>query len=368
MSTLRNSRLFWAGAIAAGLVATASVWAEGTHGGNGGVVMVCREGGDDGTTRPIRRIELLDIYQANLREPFGMGIPVTRDKTRDPEAQIARALERLKDDPAFRIDVEFELARARARKVFLPEPPEVEVRKRLPLTGDFSGMVKDDGCHYEQLAEYRGEKDLLVDPELYRAITASPANYTDTAAFWLHEAVYKVLRNRWAASNSDKSRRIVALLFADKADPAQLRALTESTAPRTQAPYTYSTWLDPRAIPATGTFDVRLDEQPDWKNWKGNCKISASDSYDHPMVILAQIALNDAVPEGSASFPTDNIPTWKTAQIYFTCDFEMDGYRPAPKVGSYARVKLGDIVIFEGGLVRSSGLTDSHLGANLFTY
>jgi hypothetical protein len=247
------------------LLATVGGFAEGTHGGNGGVLMVCREGGDLGTQKPIERIELLDLYQANQEEGVGYGLPVSRDRATSPDAQIERALERLAFDERFQRDVRAEIAAAKRNRRFLKEPPEVAVRKRLPLTGDFTGMVVDDGCHYEQLADYRDKSTLLVDPELYRALSASPDTFTDEAAFWTHEAVYRVFRNRLHAEDSDLARELVALLFTSTPNPERLQKIVSRAGPIANEYYwADALWVAPEKVvhALVLRFDVNFSQSP----------------------------------------------------------------------------------------------------------
>jgi hypothetical protein len=284
------------------VAASAVVAAEGTHGGNGGVVMVCRKGGDPGTVQPIERIELLDVYQANsLKLEGGLEIPITRKNTPFRE-RIDQVLKLLQEEVSeeFATDLRWEYERAWEYKMPLREPPAIPARKRLSLTGDFTNIAFESGCHPEQLANYR-EDFLLYDPELYRALEASP---TDLAGFWLHEPIYKIMRMRKYSRSSDETRELVAQLLADNPDTQRVHEIVESARWKGQGVI----WVDPYHPPRSVRVELELLPDQSGNNaapWRGVCALRGVGARDWPNPrIIAAAPVSTGSPRVELKLPT----------------------------------------------------------------
>lgn len=170
-----------------GVLLSGLAMAEGQGGGNGGGVHVC----------PGRQqVEMYDLYEGwtryNVPKPAaGLSVDAYVDRA-------TRALHRF--NPAVGLLVQ--------RQVDYLRDDHLLVRANLVLRriNDATILVIDEGCTYEQLANWDNVSgNVLVKKELYDRM-----DNVSKAALILHEAIYKVARETYQATNSDESRRTVA--------------------------------------------------------------------------------------------------------------------------------------------------------------
>ena len=199
---------------------------EGTAEGNGGVAVVCRS-----PRGQIRSAELLDIYEARILPPqlrfTASELPV--------ETQVELAQLRMMSNPAFLAAFQHELAALRAHIFPLPRGAGI------PPTNDAFPEITQQGCDFENVANYRADGTVLIDQEIFDALST-----TNKAALYIHEAVYALARTHVHDQSSVRSRRLVAQLLATDYDTsviAQLMGdmLTPSATWRTLTLGTYVT-------------------------------------------------------------------------------------------------------------------------------
>ncbi|MES2856180.1 MAG: hypothetical protein V4692_09965, partial [Bdellovibrionota bacterium] len=155
-----------------------------------------------------RDTQLLDLWEAEAGfGPFYLH-PIDVVYSEDPvDQQIERAMKRLTGVlPKFGRAVEEAL---------------VHVRKNVsPVPKGSYVLVSDDtrvrflplGCALVGYGQYSDiEDNLIIDLTVGESVTV-----TDEAALWVHEAVYKVLRDTKDEPDSYNTRRIVALMFSNR--------------------------------------------------------------------------------------------------------------------------------------------------------
>lgn len=83
--------------------------------------------------------------------------------------------------------------------------------------GNEDGVIMPLGCHLTAVGYYSSSGFLEVSKTTYDKLSL-----TDQAAFWLHEAVYKVARDLGRVSDSMRVRKFVGYLFADNISSEKL--------------------------------------------------------------------------------------------------------------------------------------------------
>jgi hypothetical protein len=177
--------------------------AQGNGGVRGGGAVLCED------FFGIQKLELLDLFEARR---FGLVVPPSAKTV--PE-QVTDALTRLAE-----VDVSFGREAARAHtdnQAIRRDPPP---RMTLAPPNDLDLEFIPQGCQILAVAKYmpryeNGRDVLFVDPANYARLSTS----TDRAALEVHEAVYKVLRDRHDSRIKDSrwARILTALLFSDTA-------------------------------------------------------------------------------------------------------------------------------------------------------
>jgi hypothetical protein len=206
-----------------------------THGGSS---LVCRESAGQGA---ILSAQLFDLWEATLPPPLGLGLTAAREE-KDFEAQLTLKQVRIaRANPAFAAELGEKLESVRQAKYMIP------AHLRLERIDDLeSPVILPRGCYVEQLAVYFDPDDrLLIDPNLFGALSSE----TDRAAFYLHEALYKLFRQKYGElifrtrtgtrtlrESSRPVRRMIGFLFS----PLEPEPLLEG--------------LSPQAVHCTGKF------------------------------------------------------------------------------------------------------------------
>ncbi|HVK61126.1 MAG TPA: hypothetical protein VM432_06230 [Bdellovibrionales bacterium] len=159
-----------------------------------------------------RDFQFLDLWEAETGfGPFFLNqidIPYNEDSV---DTQVDRAMKRLVEVLP-ELGKKSEIALAHIRKNILPLPDGVVVDE----PRDTRIRFKPKECKVVGFALYSDEDDnLAIDPSMKKLVTK-----TDFAALFIHEAIYKVLRNEQNEQDSWRTRRIVAFLFSnEKLDP-----------------------------------------------------------------------------------------------------------------------------------------------------
>lgn len=100
----------------------------------------------------------------------------------------------------------------------------VQPKIKLTKISDANILLTDEGCEYEQLANWDEVSGrVFVKEGIYTKL-----NPFHQAALKLHEVIYKVYRSRKNANNSDQTRRLVAELLSIDPNTYLLKDLVES--------------------------------------------------------------------------------------------------------------------------------------------
>jgi|GEM_PF-4840860 len=180
----------------------------GTKDGGGGGAYVCRNA--DGS---IRKSMLADLWEAKntpFRWPHKTGKISIPNSGESRHVLLQRALDRLeKLNPSLARQVSDEGYSIWKNLEMVPEDVSIAVPDDLKV-GYFP-----TGCPAEGMMFYNDEADQLhVRSDLLRSLETE----TDQAAAWMHEALYKILREQGGHADSRKTRRLVACLFSDEPD------------------------------------------------------------------------------------------------------------------------------------------------------
>ncbi len=231
---------------------------DGREVSSGGVALVCRRGNGR-----IRTAQMLDTYEASILPPYlqfpNSALPV--------ETQIDLAQLRTAENGPFLELLRQELTRIRANITFLP--PDTEI----PPTNDAFPDVIRHGCDYENVARYRSDGTVIVDPAIFAQL-----DLLNQAALYLHEAIYAIARTRVGESSSVRPRRLTAHLLATNFDPAVVTQLMHDLSTRPEPVPSYrSSWNDLRS----GWY------RPDGDPQDCGLNVAVIDETDAPRIILA---------------------------------------------------------------------------------
>lgn len=176
--------------------------ASGEEGGastGGGGAFVCRDGAGQ-----IVDAELLDLWESRERRRWD--IPYTNE---DVALQIETAVSKLKSvDIQFYERVVADLRYVQANVEWLPATQDIN-----PPADAMAGYVKP-GCPLEGMMLFDGETQRL---SIKRERFSKLLNNTNIAAAWVHEAVYKTLREAgisYQQADSRNARKLTSCLFA----------------------------------------------------------------------------------------------------------------------------------------------------------
>lgn len=186
-------------------VALFSVWANaGVGSSGGGAAAVCRNGNAE-----ILSAQMLDLYEGHVI--YGYQYP---EQELDADTELRNALSRFDYSPFLKALVIENINRVQESFAFLPEGVGINTP---PDLGADSAVVVPEGCRIEAAGYYQTDGRLLVSRAVYRKLSQR-----NRAAFILHEALYRIARERSGHKDSALSRRLVAALFSSKVDQAEL--------------------------------------------------------------------------------------------------------------------------------------------------
>jgi len=178
--------------LAAGMLMSSTIAMAQEHVGNGGGSHFC----------PGRSFqESYDIYEGRTRYRLKF------DETQNDEQQILEnALLKIKN---YNVTLASEI---KGWLEYISSPDHFETDQNINLVPipDAHILMTDEGCEYKQLANWDSvTNNVFVKPSIY-----SKMKPFHRAALKLHEAIYKVFRDRKNAQDSDDSRRIVATVMS----------------------------------------------------------------------------------------------------------------------------------------------------------
>lgn len=169
--------------------------AFGTETSGGGGAAVCRD-----AQNKIISAQLLDLYEGSVR----FGLDLQRAKVA-PKDQILDVLSRIQS-PLLKKLITQSIVDIVDNTVFLPNG--VGMASLTDLGSDYA-VFAPEGCNIEPVGFYESDGTLKVATSIYNALPK-----TDRAAFFLHEAIYKLARDLAFKRNSSESRKSVAALFS----------------------------------------------------------------------------------------------------------------------------------------------------------
>ncbi len=172
---------------------------------HGGVAVVCRN-----SEGKITEAALLDLFEAaNLNDRRLIPISVI------DYAEVRGAIRaQTKRFPTFIAHLDQTLEDLKPRYRFLGAGVQLEI------TRDVFPTITKRGCQIEQLANFRKEGDILVDREIYDAL--SPV---DRLGLALHEALYSLERKWVKATDSLRARALVGEFLSEGHDASVVNSI-----------------------------------------------------------------------------------------------------------------------------------------------
>jgi len=171
--------------------------------GGGGAAVVCGKSGGKAAS-----VKLLDLYQAELEGK----LTIVRSAL-SKEVQIRKALQHIQKYLAF--DVTEAIQRI---KIDYLAP---NIRLNQPYDLGSTAVQIEDGCTLEWVAYYDTTDRLQIVTKYFNQMSM-----TDKAALFVHEGIYKLAREKSDETNSERSRRIVGLIFSAVPNAYEIRAIT----------------------------------------------------------------------------------------------------------------------------------------------
>lgn len=159
------------------------------------------------TDNSIADAELLDFWEARARSIWGQVIEPSSESV---GRQIERGIRKLK-----RLNSEFGEDVDKAYAYLLSKKREItEEGVGIAPPKDLNHRFVKTGYQLEGAASFDEEtQELLIDPRILDAFKSN----SERAGLYLHEAVYKALRDRGVATDSRRARRVTGYLFSDYA-------------------------------------------------------------------------------------------------------------------------------------------------------
>lgn len=166
----------------------------GVKEGGGGNAMVCRA-----ADQSIVSAQILDLFEARVL--YGLATPAANPTPAITQAQamISRLVE-LNKFATLQLQGIFDHVSKNARML----PTEITLN---PIDDSFSPITQK-GCAIEQLAAYMPDGNLYINSDIWQTL-----DETNRAALYVHESVYKMMRDR-GATDSVRSRKLVGYLFS----------------------------------------------------------------------------------------------------------------------------------------------------------
>jgi hypothetical protein len=192
------------------LLASTSAFAGaegGSHVGNGGGVWACRDKTPEHT---LLSAQLIDLSEGE-RE---FNLKIDMKSPLDREAQIAQVEAKIQlANPSFFTEYQAKMKIVRALFTEVKNSDFTRIEDDYHRTAPDTDKYCPGGeIAAEQLANFTTENNLIINDQIW----SSPVlTETDRAALYMHEAIYKLMRDRAGAHDSVKTREIVGYLFSD---------------------------------------------------------------------------------------------------------------------------------------------------------
>lgn len=130
------------------------------------------------------RVQLLDLYEGRINENL-----VIAESSTIYEEQIQEALERLSFDFSLQADMRETLSQLKINHKFLPSGVSIHAPSDLAFD-DTAAVILPTGCTIGAIGYYEKSGILKISKDAYDMLTE-----TQKAAFWIHEAFYKLVRH-----------------------------------------------------------------------------------------------------------------------------------------------------------------------------
>jgi hypothetical protein len=184
------------------LIGLSSLYADsaraGGFNGGGGGALVCKD-----NSGKILSAELLDLFET--RELSQQTI--VYDNVTPVEQQVAKAIDKLG-----RFDGQFKLKVLAAWKQIQTHTTEASDALVIDPPADAKKKFHKEGCSFEGMMYYDGDRQRLF---IKMPIFQAQNTITDMAASYMHESIYKVLREQYFDTDSIQTRKITGCLFVD---------------------------------------------------------------------------------------------------------------------------------------------------------
>lgn len=183
------------------MLVSVSAWGEaGAGSSGGGGAFVCRDANGD-----ITEVELADLWEARALD--GLNIAVS---AAEPAQQALAAIDKLAPH-----DAELHKRTRANLRLVLRQVQQVPARVGIARPADMFGGYMKPNCPLEGLMFYDGARGrLAVNQDLFSRLP----NNTEVAALYVHEALYKTMREFYRPqTTSETTRRFVGCLFSDMA-------------------------------------------------------------------------------------------------------------------------------------------------------
>jgi predicted lactoylglutathione lyase len=273
-------------------------FAQGHGAGNGGLGVLCLAA-DGVTPKTFTMMDLVEGSGYGLPggndESYGFVIPESGDAALSSAKKAAIATteiegilkNNLKDYP--NIQHFIALAIPQIKKSMDPAPADSE----LVFSNDYGKLHVSDlpkNCKVYQLARYVPNQKMKIDMTIFDLMDSK-----NQAAFFLHEAIYQLMRNWMEATDSEQSREIVAALMANSTAEDSLLWVVQSVLKMSNVP------TDPplaRARPEKTKAQVEVERQ-------AMEKLKQLSALDHqPAETMFQASLGNQ-SEGDAQLECD---------------------------------------------------------------
>ena len=175
-------------------------WQELNRGGDssgGGPSIVCRN-----PDKTIVSVSLLDLYEAQIL--YGLKLNNSNDTVDHQVSAVSRQLAELN----LFLGYDFDAAITSIRTNVKWFPDGVVINPGSDIGNDHAVPVPN-GCTIELVGFYESTGRLVISKTLFDHLSL-----TEQAAFYVHEALYKIARSRVEAQNSGSTRKLNGYLFA----------------------------------------------------------------------------------------------------------------------------------------------------------
>ncbi len=245
-SKIKSIFLACLGALA--LLVQAHPVSAGTRTGNGGGGWVCRE-----SVGKIRWMILADLFEAT--EEYGLFLDKTRAVKDETSANSFLDLITSEFNQELKPYLEkIQLLKHKPPYVHQTDSPITPTEDAHPRVTPLPESCRMGSLRFEQIVDYKDDGMIVVQKSLFRML--SPR---DKTALILHEAIYALRRDRYGDTDSDTTRRLIALIFSTipQDSPENFKKSWE----------THALWMPAQPTErksVDGTVFTRVTGHPEW--------------------------------------------------------------------------------------------------------